>query len=125
MIDMHHVILHVGQDKHHTVCCRELGRRNSIPTQEFAVRSDLGCGSTIGPILASGLGCRTVDVGLAQLAMHSIREMCYASDIGLAIAHFTAFFRDFTKLDASIDVDGLAPPNVQGTLHDTPCNHVH
>ena len=64
-------------------------------------------------------------MGLAQLAMHSIREMCYAPDIALAIAHFTAFFREFERLDASIDVDGLSPPVMQGTLNDVPCNHVH
>ncbi|KAK9836496.1 hypothetical protein WJX74_001703 [Apatococcus lobatus] len=104
---------------------REVARRHGIPTQDFAVRSDMACGSTIGPILASGLGCRTVDVGLAQLAMHSIREMSSSSDVGLAIAHFTAFFREFERLDASIDIDGLAPPVLQGTLEDTPCNHVH
>ena len=57
-------------------CCRELARRRGIPTQEFCVKSDMACGSTIGPILSSGLGCRTVDVGGPQLSMHSIREMC-------------------------------------------------
>ncbi|KAK9867959.1 hypothetical protein WJX84_005015 [Apatococcus fuscideae] len=103
---------------------RELAKQHGIPTQDFAVRSDMGCGSTIGPILASGLGCRTVDVGLAQLAMHSIREMCSSGDIGLAIEHFTAFFKEFSSLDASINIDGLSPPVLQGTLEDTPCNHV-
>ena len=106
------------------MCCRELAKQHGIPTQDFAVRSDMGCGSTIGPILASGLGCRTVDVGLAQLAMHSIREMCSSGDIGLAIEHFTAFFKEFSSLDASINIDGLSPPVLQGTLEDTPCNHV-
>lgn len=47
--------------------CREVARRRGIPTQEFCVRSDMACGSTIGPILASGLGCRTVDVGAPQV----------------------------------------------------------
>ena len=49
--------------------CRELATRRSIPTQEFCVRSDMACGSTIGPILASGLGCRTVDVGAPQVTL--------------------------------------------------------
>jgi len=66
---------------------REVGTRRSsakggpIPSQEFCVRSDMACGSTIGPILASGLGVRTVDVGAPQLSMHSIREMCAVEDV--------------------------------------------
>jgi aspartyl aminopeptidase len=54
---------------------RELGERAGLPVQEFVVRSDLGCGSTIGPILSTNTGIRTVDVGAPQLSMHSIREM--------------------------------------------------
>ena len=46
-----------------------------IPVQSFVVRSDMACGSTIGPITASELGVRTIDVGVPTFAMHSIREL--------------------------------------------------
>jgi hypothetical protein len=143
--------------------------------QEFAVRQDSVCGSTIGPILSTSLGIRTVDIGVAQLrwvwgvhaghvcvcggggathwglcqpavaaaallrctaalpavsgcvacplllldhlrargaarmwaclgfpSMHSIREMCGASDVGSTVKLLTAFFDNFTAIDASV-----------------------
>lgn len=45
-----------------------------IPVQTFVTRSDMGCGSTIGPITATELGIETLDIGAPQWAMHSIRE---------------------------------------------------
>ena len=62
-------------------------------------------------------GCR------AQLAMHSIREMCAVADVAHAYNHFRAFFADFSALDACVDVDALPPPDVLGTVEDTPCEH--
>ena len=82
------------------------------------------CGSTIGPILASNLGCKTVDVGIAQMSMHSIREMCGVDDIDIATSHFIAFFQDMSRLDKTLDVDSLPPPDIQGVMADVPCQHV-
>ena len=45
------------------------------PYQQFVTRSDMGCGSTIGPIIATRLGIDTLDIGLPTLGMHSIREL--------------------------------------------------
>jgi aspartyl aminopeptidase len=54
---------------------RHLCELADVPVQSFVVRSDMACGSTIGPITASGLGVKTVDVGVPTFAMHSIREL--------------------------------------------------
>jgi len=83
---------------------RELAERNSIPIQEFVVRNDSRCGSTIGPILASR-GIRTMDIGAPQLAMHSIREMCGTEDVEHSLNLFSAFYSQFSKLDESLTVD--------------------
>ena len=52
---------------------RELAALAGETVQEFAVRSDSACGSTIGPIIATLSGIMTVDVGSPQFSMHSIR----------------------------------------------------
>ena len=81
---------------------RELGRRAGVPLQEFVVRSDLACGSTIGPIISANTGIRTVDVGAPMLSMHSVRELCGADDVSYAIAHFEAVLRGFGALDRQL-----------------------
>jgi aspartyl aminopeptidase len=67
------------------------GRVNVTP-QDFVTRSDLGCGSTIGPISAARVGIRTVDVGNPMLSMHSCREMAGAADVEPMIAVLGEFF---------------------------------
>ena len=59
---------------------RHLSGQLGLPCQSFVVRSDMACGSTIGPLTAGSLGVKTLDVGVPQLAMHSIREIAGTRD---------------------------------------------
>ncbi len=63
-----------------------------VPFQQYAHRTDLGCGSTIGPIVAAQLGMASVDVGSAMWAMHSIRESAGVLDHSYMIAVFGAAY---------------------------------
>ncbi|XP_008788174.1 probable aspartyl aminopeptidase [Phoenix dactylifera] len=84
---------------------KEVANIHNLPVQEFVVRNDMGCGSTIGPILASGVGIRTVDCGIPQLSMHSVREVCGKEDVDIAYKHFLAFFQSFSDIDGKLSVD--------------------
>ncbi|WP_156820811.1 M18 family aminopeptidase [Dasania marina] len=59
---------------------RHLAEQIEVPLQSFVVRTDMACGSTIGPITASNLGVKTLDIGVPTFAMHSIRELAGAKD---------------------------------------------
>jgi len=72
--------------------CRSCG----FEPQRFVVRSDLPCGSTIGPVTAALMGIRTVDVGSPMLSMHSIREMAGVDDHAQMIAVLSSFFAQST-----------------------------
>ncbi len=68
--------------------CEQAG----VPYQQYAHRGDLGCGSTIGPIVAARLGIAGVDVGSPMWAMHSARESAGALDQAYMVAALGAAF---------------------------------
>lgn len=75
---------------------RKLAADVDAPVQSFVVRSDIACGSTIGPLTAAEIGVRTLDVGVPQWAMHSIREVAGTADayqLGRILQHFFAAAR--------------------------------
>lgn len=83
---------------------RELARSAELPLiQEFVVRNDCGCGSTIGPIISANTGIRALDIGCPQLSMHSIRETMGVKDLNDGLKLFNAYFRDFAAIDGSIE----------------------
>ncbi|KAJ3341458.1 hypothetical protein HDU93_004859 [Gonapodya sp. JEL0774] len=85
---------------------RRIGKTVGVPVQEFVVRNDSPCGSTIGPLLSAKLGLRTVDIGNPQLSMHSIREMGGVEDLIYSVSLVAEYFGTWEDLDG--DVSGAA-----------------
>jgi aspartyl aminopeptidase len=73
---------------------RRLCAQVNAPVQSFVVRSDMACGSTIGPIVATEIGINTVDVGVPQWAMHSIRETAGSRDCEYLFRVLEKFFQE-------------------------------
>ncbi|RTL61899.1 MAG: M18 family aminopeptidase [Pseudonocardiaceae bacterium] len=72
--------------------CRTAG----VGSQYFVGKNTVPCGSTVGPIIATRLGIRTVDVGIPVLSMHSARELCGVDDPAHLVAASTEFLTDAT-----------------------------
>ncbi len=91
-------VIKVNAQQRYATCARtaalfeDICAREDIPVQQYVHRTDLPCGSTIGPITATRLGIRTVDVGNAMLSMHSAREMTGTRDAERMVRALAGFF---------------------------------
>jgi aspartyl aminopeptidase len=79
-------------DAHGAALWTRLCSAAGVPYQEFVSNNDVPCGSTIGPLTATRLGIRTVDVGVPLLSMHSARELCHVADPVSLCGAIGAFF---------------------------------
>jgi aspartyl aminopeptidase len=79
---------------------RAICSRQQVPCQTFVVRTDMACGSTIGPLTAGEIGVKTLDVGVPTFAMHSIRELAGRDDAYYLYQALCAFYTDAGSLGA-------------------------
>lgn len=89
--------LRYATDSEGAALVREVAKRADVPVQYFMVRQDSPCGTTIGPIITGKLGIKTVDIGITQFAMHSIRELCGVVDLLYYKRFFVEYFSSFEE----------------------------
>lgn len=94
---------HVMTDLTGVVAMEAIAKKSGLTLQRFHIRNDHPSGGTIGPMLAVDTGSRVVDVGLAQLSMHSIRASCGYKEAGLGVETFAAFFKEWRDVMDTID----------------------
>lgn len=82
-----------------TALARSICEKAGVKFQDFVVRNDSPCGSTIGPMLSSILGVRAIDIGAPQWAMHSCRETCGAADVEALHDFCKSAYANFRSID--------------------------
>jgi aspartyl aminopeptidase len=70
----------------------ELWKEGGIAVQYFANRPDMGCGSTIGPLVEGVSGIATIDIGIPLWSMHSVRETAHLDDQNAMIRALSLFY---------------------------------
>ena len=89
---------HMATDSIGLALAEELAKKNGDKVQYFQIRNDSRSGGTIGPAISTSTGARTIDLGIPQLSMHSIRATLGSKDIGLGIKFFYGFFKNWRCL---------------------------
>jgi len=82
-----------------TALARAVCDKANVKYQDFVVRNDSPCGSTIGPMLSALLGVRAIDLGAPQWAMHSCRETCGTEDLTSLHEFCVSAFKHFRAID--------------------------
>ena len=81
---------------------RAVAERVGVPLQDFIVKNDSPCGSTIGPMMAAKAGIKTIDIGAPMLGMHSIRETCGVIDLLYYRKLFLSFFDNYSAIPTEL-----------------------
>lgn len=89
---------HMATDTVGLTLVEQIAELNGDKLQYFQIRNDSRSGGTIGPSISSQTGARTIDMGIPQLSMHSIRAAAGSKDIGLAVKFFVAFFKTWRDI---------------------------
>ena len=74
--------------------CKMVCEKAKVSYQTFTNRSDVAGGSTLGNISGTQVAVRTVDIGMAQLAMHSPYETAGVLDVDYLISFSKTFFEN-------------------------------
>ncbi|EGP85132.1 uncharacterized protein MYCGRDRAFT_75118 [Zymoseptoria tritici IPO323] len=90
---------HMTTDSVSTTIFQRCAEKAGAKLQVFQIRNDSRSGGTIGPMTSSATGMRSIDAGLPQLSMHSIRATTGALDPGLGVITFKAFLNGFEEVD--------------------------
>ena len=96
---------HMTTDAPSKALCQKIADKVGSKLQLFQIRNGQPSGGTIGPMLSKATGIRAIDIGIPQLAMHSIRATTGSDDPGLGVKFFEAFFREFEAVEGTIRVD--------------------
>ena len=94
---------HMTTDSVSTALLTKTAEKSGSKLQMFMIRNDSRSGGTVGPQLSTALGVRSIDAGMPQLSMHSIRATTGSLDPGLGVQAFKGFFDHYEAVDANFE----------------------